>query len=89
MLALREVVTPGVSRSDIEKRVGEIRISKRHFERAIRRVKPTTSRENLAAYEQHAELFAKYAIEFEEVSETGEQEKEIENRNVPGFFEAK
>ena len=89
MLALREIVIPGVARKDIEKRAGEIRISKRHFERAVRRVKPTISRENLAAYEQHSELFAKYAIEFEDISETGEQEKEIENRNVPGFFEAK
>ncbi|NLN43275.1 MAG: hypothetical protein GX152_03555, partial [Methanosarcina sp.] len=51
---------------------------------------PTTSRENLADYEQHAELFAKYATEFEEETpETGEQGKEIENKNVPGFFEAK
>ena len=89
MLALREVVTPGVSRYDIEKRAGEIRISKRHFERAIRRVKPTTSRESLSAYEQTAELFAKYATAFEEEApETGEQEKEIEHKNVPGFFEA-
>ncbi|HET8686744.1 MAG TPA: ATPase, partial [Methanosarcina sp.] len=89
MLALREIVTPGVGRKDIERRAGEVRISKKHFERAIRRVKPTTSRENLAVYERNAELFAKYATEFEEeVPEAGEQEKETKNENVPGFFQA-
>jgi transitional endoplasmic reticulum ATPase len=89
MLALREIVTPGVGRKDIEKRAGEVRISKKHFERAIRRVKPTTSRENLSTYEQSAELFAKYATEFEEEAPKAEgQEKEIEHENVPGFFQA-
>jgi len=52
-------------------------------------VKPTTSRENLVAYERSAELFAKYATEFEEEApESEEQEKEIEHENVPGFFQA-
>ena len=89
MLALREIVTPGAGRKDIAKRAGEVRISKKHFERAIRRVKPTTSRESLAAYERSAELFAKYATEFEEEApESEEQEKEIEHENVPGFFQA-
>ena len=89
MLALREIVTPGAGRKDIAKRAGEVRISKKHFERAIRRVKPTTSRESLAAYERSAELFAKYATEFEEEApESEEQEKEIEHENVSGFFQA-
>jgi len=89
MLALREIVTPGAGRKDLAKRAGEVRISKKHFERAIRRVKPTTSRENLVAYERSAELFAKYATEFEEEApESEEQEKEIEHENVPGFFQA-
>ena len=48
MLALREIVTPGIGRKDIEEKAGDVKISKKHFERAIRRVKPTTSRETLA-----------------------------------------
>lgn len=88
MLALREIVTPGADRKDIKKRAGEVRISKKHFERAIRRVKPTTSRESLAAYERSAELFAKYATDFEEEAPEAEtQKKEIEQENVPGFFQ--
>jgi transitional endoplasmic reticulum ATPase len=66
MLGLREIVTPGISRKDIQEKAGEIKISKKHFERAIRRVKPTTSRETMRSYEQHAELFAKYATESED-----------------------
>ena len=66
MLALREVVTPGVSKKDIEQKAGDVKITKEHFVRAIRRVRPTTSRETLTIYEQSAELFAKYATEFED-----------------------
>jgi transitional endoplasmic reticulum ATPase len=86
MLALREIVTPGIGRKDIEEKAGEIKISKKHFERAVRRVKPTTSRETMRSYEQNAELFAKYATESEEDMEAEEQEKEIENKNIPPGF---
>jgi transitional endoplasmic reticulum ATPase len=95
MLALREIVTPGIGRKDIEEKAGSVKISKKHFERAVRRVKPTTSRETLKAYEQSAELFAKYATELEEAELeeevsgfVEEQEKEPEHKNVPGFSPA-
>jgi transitional endoplasmic reticulum ATPase len=95
MLALREVVTPGVSRKDIEQKAGDVKITKEHFVRAIRRVRPTTSRETLTAYEQSAELFAKYATDFEDeeaekakISNPLDSEKETENKTVPGFFPA-
>ena len=88
MLGLREIVTPGISRKDIQEKAGEIKISKKHFERAIRRVKPTTSRETMRSYEQHAELFAKYATESEEDLEAEDQEKGIENKSVSGLLQA-
>jgi transitional endoplasmic reticulum ATPase len=89
MLALREIVTPGVDRKNILEKAGDIRLSKRHFERAIRRVKPTTSRETLSAYERSAELFARYATEFEEEpSEAKEQETKSEKKEIPGFLQA-
>ena len=76
MLALREIVTPGIDRKDLQEKAGDVRISKKHFEKAIRRVKPTTSREALSDYEKSAELFARYATEFEEeASEASEQNK--------------
>ena len=89
MLALREIVTPGVDRKNIQEKAGEVRISKRHFERATRRVKPTTSRETLNAYEKSAELFARYSTEFEEEpSEAKQQETTGEKKEIPGFLQA-
>ncbi|MPM94967.1 hypothetical protein SDC9_142116 [bioreactor metagenome] len=89
MLALREIVTPGVDRKNIQEKAGEVRISKRHFERAIRRVKPTTSRETLSAYEKSAELFARYSTEFEEeTSEAKQQETKGEKKEMPDFLQA-
>jgi transitional endoplasmic reticulum ATPase len=76
MLALRAIVTPGIARKDIEEKAREVKISKKHFQRAIHRVKPTTSKESLKIYDQSTELFAKYSTDFEEEDfETGEQEK--------------
>ncbi len=89
MLALREIVTPGIGRKDLEERVGKVKISKKHFERAIRRVKPTTSRETLSVYDQSEELFAKYATDLEEDDfEAQEQEKEVEHKITPDSFQA-
>ena len=82
MLALREIVTPGADRKNIQEKAAEVRLSKRHFEKAIRRVKPTTSRETLSAYEKSAELFARYATEFEEESsEEKDQEIKVEEKD--------
>jgi transitional endoplasmic reticulum ATPase len=89
---LREIVTPGIGRKDIERKAGDVKVSKKHFERAIRRVKPTTSREALTNYEQTEELFARYATEFEDETSEPEKEKETKQKaeanNVPGFFQA-
>ena len=89
MLALREIVTPGIARKDIEEKAREVKISKKHFERAIRRVKPTTSKESLKIYDQSTELFAKYSTDLEEEDfEAGEQEKEIEHKNTPSLLQS-
>jgi transitional endoplasmic reticulum ATPase len=88
MLALREIVTPGISRKDIQEKVGEIKISMKHFERAVRRIKPTTSRETMRSYEQNSELFARYATELEEDLEAEKQEKEAENKSISGLLQA-
>ena len=89
MLALRAIVTPGIARKDIEEKAREVKISKKHFERAIRRVKPTTSKESLKIYDQSTELFAKYSTDLEEEDfEAGEQEKEIEHKNTLSLLQA-
>jgi transitional endoplasmic reticulum ATPase len=66
MLALREVICCGISRKELMERARNIKLTKKHFEQAVRRVKPTTSRGTLDIYEQSAELFAKYATEIDE-----------------------
>ncbi|WP_292461851.1 CDC48 family AAA ATPase [Methanolobus sp.] len=66
MLALREIVTPGLSREEARSRVVGIKITSVHFMKAIRRVKPTTSRTAMSLYEQASEAFARYAANEEE-----------------------
>jgi transitional endoplasmic reticulum ATPase len=89
MLALREIVTPGIDRKNVQEKAADVRLSKRHFEKAIRRVKPTTSRETLSAYEKSAELFARYATEFEEEPpEAKGQETRDEEKEIPSFLQA-
>jgi transitional endoplasmic reticulum ATPase len=89
MLALREIISPGIGRKDLQEKVAGIKLTKKHFEKAIRRVKPTTSRETLREYEKSSELFAKYATEFEEEAseskeaESKEPEKKAGDKKIP------
>lgn len=66
MLALREIVTPGISRDEAKARVMGIRITAGHFHKALLRVKPTTSRAAMSIYDQASEAFARYAANEEE-----------------------
>lgn len=84
MLALREIISPGIGRKDLQERVASVKLTKKHFEQAIRRVKPTTSRENLRDYEKSAELFAKYATEFEEEASESEDAESKESEKKAG-----
>lgn len=66
MLALRELITPGISREEIKSRLADIKITSEHFLKAVKRVKPTTSRSAMSFYEQASEAFARYAANDEE-----------------------
>lgn len=66
MLALREIITPGISQQEAVEKAGGIEITYDHFLKARSRVKPTTSRSALSFYEQAAESFARYAANEEE-----------------------
>ena len=72
MLALREVITPGLSQEEALKKAEGIKITYDHFLKAKSRVKPTTSRSAMNFYEQAAESFAMYAA--------NEEEKDIDER---------
>lgn len=74
MLALREVITPGLSQEEAMKKATGLKITAKHFLKAKKRVKPTTSRSAMSFYEQAAESFARYAANEDEKS-TGEDER--------------
>ncbi|WP_342304123.1 CDC48 family AAA ATPase [Methanolobus sp. ZRKC5] len=74
MLALREVITPGLSQEEAMKKAAGLKITAEHFLKAKKRVKPTTSRSAMSFYEQAAESFARYAANEDEKS-TGEDER--------------
>lgn len=76
MLALREVVKPGLSRYQIRRAAEELKLTKSHFLRALSRVRPTTSKDSMALYEQSAQRFAKYAANYGEMEEGAGQEEE-------------
>ncbi len=61
MLALREVITPGLSQNEVMKKAEDLIIKLDHFLKSKQRVKPTTSRSAMSFYEQAAESFARYA----------------------------
>ncbi|MBN2110043.1 MAG: CDC48 family AAA ATPase [Methanosarcinaceae archaeon] len=66
MLALRELVTPGIGREEVKARIKGIKITSDHFRKAAKRVKPTTSRTTMGFYEQASEAFARYAANEQE-----------------------
>ncbi|MCS3923131.1 CDC48 family AAA ATPase [Methanosalsum natronophilum] len=63
MLALREYIKPGMSKKEITDNLDKIRIKKKHFKKAMSRVKPVSSSEPNDIYEQSIASFANYAID--------------------------
>ncbi|MDF1557670.1 MAG: CDC48 family AAA ATPase [ANME-2 cluster archaeon] len=61
IMALREVITSGMEREAAKEVSASITITMDHFDRAMTRVKPTTSRNKLQDYEKVAQEFARYA----------------------------
>lgn len=61
IMALREVITPGMEREKAKEVSTSITITMDHFDSAMTRVKPTTSRNKLQDYEKVAQEFARYA----------------------------
>ncbi|WP_094227273.1 CDC48 family AAA ATPase [Methanolobus psychrotolerans] len=72
MLALREIITPGLSQEEAMEKAAGLKITAEHFLKAKKRVKPTTSRSAMNFYEQAAESFARYAA--------NEEEKDVDER---------
>jgi transitional endoplasmic reticulum ATPase len=61
IMALREKITPGMEREEAKQIKDAIVITMDHFDRAMTRVKPTTSGSKLQDYEKLSSEFARYA----------------------------
>lgn len=66
ILALREIIKKDMDRKDVKKAVKGKKIEKKHFDAAIKRVKPTMTPETLKDYEKIMEEFAEYTMKAEE-----------------------
>jgi transitional endoplasmic reticulum ATPase len=73
IMALREVITPGMEREKAKEVSTSITITMDHFDRSMTRVKPTTSRNKLQDYEKVAQEFARYST----VGAKGEAEEKL------------
>ena len=61
IMALRELITPGMDRERCRELSGNIVITMDHFDRALTRIRPTISRGKLQDYEKIAQDFSQYA----------------------------
>ncbi len=57
MLAIREAIKPGMTKEEAKEIANRIRITKEHLKKAIERIKPSLTEEDLKRYEKIAEDF--------------------------------
>jgi len=59
MLAIREAIKPGMSREEAKKVAEKIRITRKHFEEALKKVRPSLTKEDIERYKKIVEEFHK------------------------------
>ncbi len=57
MLAIREAIKPGMSKEEAKEAARKLKISRKHFEEALKKVKPSLTKEDLEKYEKIIEDF--------------------------------
>ncbi len=57
MLAIREAIKPGMSKEEAKEVAKKLKITKKHFEKALEKVKPSMTKEDIEAYEKIVEDF--------------------------------
>ena len=62
MLAIREYITPNMSPEEARKNAGTIQIRMKHFQEALKKVRPTVSRDVAQRYERLTEEFARQVV---------------------------
>ncbi|MCD1294535.1 AAA family ATPase [Methanocella sp. CWC-04] len=69
MLAIRDHITTGMTPEQAKQNADKIKISMKHFDAALKKVKPTTSRDMMHRYEKLADEFARLTTDIEEEAE--------------------
>ena len=57
MLAIRELIKPGMSREEAKEAAKKLKIENRHFEEALKKIKPSLTKEDVEKYEKLIEDF--------------------------------
>ncbi|WP_202319092.1 CDC48 family AAA ATPase [Archaeoglobus neptunius] len=57
MLAIRELIKPGMTKDEAKKAAEKLKITRRHFEEALKKVKPSLTKEDIKKYEKMIEDF--------------------------------
>ncbi len=57
MLAIRELIKPGMTKEEAKEAAKKLKIAKRHFEDALKKVKPSLTKEDVKKYEKMIEDF--------------------------------
>jgi len=57
MLAIREAINPGMSREEAKKVAEKIKITRKHFEEALKKVRPSLTKEDIERYKKIVEEF--------------------------------
>ncbi len=57
MLAIRELIKPGMTKEEAKEVAKKLKIAKRHFEEALKKVKPSLTKEDVKKYEKMIEDF--------------------------------
>jgi transitional endoplasmic reticulum ATPase len=91
MMAIRDYINGSMSPEEAKNKAADIRITMKHFEAALKKIKPSASRESMRAYERLAENFAREVTEVEEdtgekaarIAEKKEKKKEEKEKRPP------
>jgi transitional endoplasmic reticulum ATPase len=89
MMAIRDNISGSMSPEEAKSKAPDIRITMKHFDAALKKIKPSASRESMRAYERLAENFAREVTEIEEeapqakIAEKKEKKKEEKEKRPP------
>jgi transitional endoplasmic reticulum ATPase len=82
MMAIRDYISGNMSPEEAKAKAADIRITMKHFDAALKKIKPSASRESMKQYERLAENFARQvtSIEEEEAGKAPAEKKEKKDK---------